>query len=662
MDNLLIFVKLNSSSEAVRPAIEYVKDSYLHHRGRFYYTSNLDTTTISDLLETRGIQQLTGCHIVFIEYRKVPEIFIKKLYIGNITRLEQEGNSYQIYYLVKNEVTSALVIDNFMKYSTLSIERDFEEDNHISIEDSAPLMRQLSYAVNRPQNITGEAVAYTPLPSEGQLSEFAQRNEYCHRCYNIFPPSETRGEFQRDYDRIVHSKAFRRMVDKAQIFTSSKGDHYRTRMTHTLCVSQIARSIATRLNMNVPLTEAIALGHDLGHTPFGHQGERTLNRMANIYADIGFKHNFQSLNVASVLEEEYVECFGLDLSLQTLEGMWKHTKIRKHAGDPLICNLKDFLPYDIPDTAIHELYIDDDFCSTIEGQIVFIADEIAQRSHDLDDALSAGLLNIESLLDILSLKKLHTLKQQIENLKQSMISAKERQHTFVSEDELLISRIASQVINYFINDVVNCFQKFLEDNVHEVDNLRRYFSVNFRVNRQLIGFSSEGNVLNDYLETIVKKQVINSSEVAAFDDKAERIVSKLFELYYDNPRLLHDGTLKRIFIEMRKRTDNVIHFQDGDIDLVNDEWSRIKKPEQSARFRDIREVFPETNFDEYKDFSEVLDALDPNSHEYMEIKQYCEKCINEYTEKKKILVRAICDFISGMTDTYAINEYRKLIC
>ena len=95
---------------------------------------------------------------------------------------------------------------------------------------------------------------------------------------------------------------------------------------------------------------------------------------------------------------------------------------------------------------------------------------------------------------------------------------------------------------------------------------------------------------------------------------------------------------------------------------MNDEWSRIKKPEQSARFRDIREVFPETNFDEYKDFSEVLDALDSNSHEYMEIKQYCEKCINEYTEKKKILVRAICDFISGMTDTYATNEYRKLIC
>ena len=662
MDNLLIFVKLNSSSEAVRSAIDYVKYSYAYHKERFYYTSNLDKATISDLLDARGTQQLTGCHIVFIEYRKVPEIFIKRLYIGKITRLEQGENSYQIYYLVTNKVTSALVIDNFMKYSTLSIERDFEEDNHISIEDSAPLMRQLSYAVNRPQNITGEAVAYTPLPSEGQLSEFAQRNEYCHRCYNIFRPSETRGEFQRDYDRIVHSKAFRRMVDKAQIFTSSKGDHYRTRMTHTLCVSQIARSIATRLNMNVPLTEAIALGHDLGHTPFGHQGERTLNRMANVYADIGFKHNFQSLNVASVLEEEYVECYGLDLSLQTLEGMWKHTKIRKYGNGPLICNLRDFLPHDIPDAAVDELYIENDFCSTIEGQIVCIADEIAQRSHDLDDALSAGLLNIESLLDILSLKKLHALKQQIENLKQSMIEAKEGQHAFVSEGELLVSRIASQVINYFINDVVRCFQQFLKTNVGEVDEVRRYFAIHFRVDRQLIGFSSEGNVLNDYLETIVKKQVINSSEVAAFDDKAERIVSKLFELYYDNPRLLHDGTLKRIFIEMRKRTENVIHFQDGDIDLVNDEWSRIKEPEQSARCRDIREVFPEINFEKYKSVSEVLKNIDGESSQYVEIEQYCEKCIHEYTEKKKVLVRAICDFISGMTDTYAINEYRKLIC
>lgn len=109
------------------------------------------------------------------------------------------------------------------------------------------------------------------------LHTLAQKNEYCRRQYNLRVPQENRGEFQRDYERIVHSKAFRRMVDKAQVFSASKGDYYRTRMTHSQAVAQIARGIATELNLNLCLTEAIALGHDLGHTPFGHQGERTLN-------------------------------------------------------------------------------------------------------------------------------------------------------------------------------------------------------------------------------------------------------------------------------------------------------------------------------------------------------------------------------------------------
>ena len=251
------------------------------------------------------------------------------------------------------------------------------------------------------------------------------------------------------------------MVDKAQIFTSSKGDHYRTRMTHTLCVAQIARSIASRLHMNVPLTEAIALGHDLGHTPFGHQGERTLDKMARDCANIGFKHNFQSLNVASVLEEEYIECSGLDLSVQVLEGMWKHTKIRKSPHDALICDLEGFLPYGISEEARNHLHPENSFCSTVEGQIVFIADEIAQRSHDLDDALSARLLTMDNVIEALSLKKLHTLKAQIEELKSSIYSAQKGQRMFVSERELLVSRVASQVINYFIDDVVKCFEDFL---------------------------------------------------------------------------------------------------------------------------------------------------------------------------------------------------------
>lgn len=662
MTNLLVFIKLNCSAGTVQHAINYVEESYNNQRERFYFTSGPDTQTIRDLLDSIETHQLTGYHIVFIEYRKTPEIFVKKLYAGKIMRHEQEGNTYQLYYQITDQITAPLVIDNFMKYSNLNIERDFKEDSHVSIEDSAPLMGQLLYAINRPRNISNETVSYPPLESDSRLSEFAQKNEYCYRLFNIFSPSETRSEYQRDFDRIVHCKAFRRMVDKAQIFTSSKGDHYRTRMTHTLCVAQISRSIASRLYMNVPLTEAIALGHDLGHTPFGHQGERTLDKMAKKFAGVGFKHNFQSLNVASVLEEEYIECSGLDLSVQTLEGMWKHTKIRKQSDGPLACNLKDFLPYDIFDEAVNYLYPENSFCSTIEGQIVFIADEIAQRSHDLDDALSAGLLSINNLMDTLSLKKLHALKEQIEILKQGMDNTKANHHVFVSEHELLISRIASQVINYFIDDVVICFENFLSDEPDKVTELRQYFGTHNRVDRQILHFSPEGQVLNDYLETIVTKQVINSPEVAAFDDKAKRVVSKLFELYYENPRLLHDGTLQRIFIEMRKRTDNVIHFQDGDIDLVNDEWQRIKEPEKAARFRDLREAFPNTDFREYESVLDFFNSIDQDRGEYTQVGDYIRKCSEEYTEKKKILIRSICDFISGMTDTYAVDEYRKLLC
>lgn len=188
MNNLLIFIKLNCSAPAVQPAINYVEDSCNNQHEHFYYTSDKDTQTIRDLLHSMNINDLVGYYVAFIEYRKAPEIFIKKLYIGKTTRLEQQGTSYQIHYLVTNEITSSLVIDNFMKYSNLNIERDFEEDSHISIEDSAPLMRQLLYAVNRPQNIVNRAIEYPNLEAEEDLSEFAQRNEYCLRFLTFFLP------------------------------------------------------------------------------------------------------------------------------------------------------------------------------------------------------------------------------------------------------------------------------------------------------------------------------------------------------------------------------------------------------------------------------------------------------------------------------------------
>ena len=686
MKDLTIFLKLNSSSARMAGPtgpIAFV-DASLQRRRAYYYlvSSDRDIQAVEDLQNSLESRDLTGCRIVFLVYRTVyhdeapaePSRYIQTLYVGRVTE-PFRGAEHKLHYQVASMIDSPLVIDNFMAFSNLRLDKDFEDSSYISIENSPALRRQLDYATEVPRNSVPpedtprEGEEGAPLPFFDPLSEFAQKNEYCRRLYSLFPASTTKSEFQRDYDRIVNCKAFRRMVDKAQIFTSSKGDHYRTRMTHTLCVTQIAREIASRLDMNVPLTEAIALGHDLGHTPFGHQGERTLNDLAQEKTEgaVRFKHNFQSLNVASVLEEEFIECSGLDLSVQTLEGMWKHTRTRRHPNrpeEPLICELTDFLPGGVSAGDVAALHPESGFCSTIEGQIVAIADEIAQRSHDLDDALSAGLLDVDKLLDALSLKKLRTLKSAIQRLKTDIQSAVGRQRVFISADELLASRISAEVISYFTEDVVAAFQRLLAGGEHQeaLAETRAYFAEYQRVDRPMIRFSEEGQALNDYLETIVTKQVINSPEVAAFDDKARRIVSQLFNLYYDNPRLLHEGTLQRVYIKMRQQTGNTIHFQEGDIGLVNEEWARIKSPDKAARLRDLRELFPGEDLSIYQDVSDFLARLDPGGQDFQQVQAYMLRCREEYTEKKNILVRAICDFISGMTDTYAVNEYRKLVC
>lgn len=662
MKNIVFIIKLNSNSQLLEKALLHAKESYENKEERFYYTTKNDTDIIRDFLKAKDSYDdpdITS-RIVFIDYINTCPLYVKKLYIGTLLRFEQSEVGYQLFYQISDIVDSVLVINNFLRFANLDIQNDFGENAHITIEDSSALIKQLSYSTNIPCNIAYSELDYKSLENEISLSHLAQKNHYCKRLYNALPESNSRGEFQRDYDRIVHSKAFRRMSDKAQIFTSSKGDHYRTRMTHTLCVAQIARGIAIRLNMNVPLTEAIALGHDLGHTPFGHQGERTLNEIVKPFGIQGFKHNYQSLKVATKLEEEYIEHSGLDLSVQALEGMWKHTKIRKKQSEPLICNIDDFIPNDISSEIQNMLYSDVDYCSTIEGQIVFIADEIAQRSHDLEDALSAGLLSIDNLLDMLSFKKLNELKQRIEIIITSINEAENNNRSFVSKQEMLYSRISSNVIKYFIDDVVKKFNDFVTTSSAELLEVNNYFEKHKCVDRQLISFTDEGKCLNGYLETIVTKQVINSAEVATFDDKASRITAKLFDLYYNNPRLLHDGTLQRVYIEMRRMTENVIHFQDGDISLVNKEWELIKNPSNAPSEEDKKHFLINHNLYKYDDVKKSIEAL--NKKERKILFEYVAKRQTEYNEKRKILVLSICDFIAGMTDTYAIDEYRKLIC
>lgn len=559
----------------------------------------------------------------------------------------------------------SIIINNFINCLEFDIPKAYEESKFVTCEISPALVKQMNELSGKVYEHEYPETSYDDLTTDKLLHRLAQRNGHCRRYYHLDKDDEGRAEFQRDHDKIVYSRAFRRMVDKAQIFTSSKGDHYRTRMTHTMVVKQIARSISVSLGLNQPLTEAIALGHDLGHTPFGHQGERTLNAIlsgdptyripamqAKRYNEDdafnwidygGFKHNYQSVRVAAVLEESYLEFDGLNLSYQVLEGMLKHTKLKPEIA------LKEFVEDNQYNEIAKHLHLDQPMCSTLEGQVVAIADEIAQRSHDIDDAFSAGLLSVDELQGYLSLDKFNDLYEKIkeictqsEELEEKGIYRKRTKKSgdctnvteyqsnteefgnirrlFVDRIDLLHTRISATIVSHFINDAI----------AQSKIAMKEYFSThtaelmqgNNCINDIVIKFSEDGQALCSYLEKIISRKVINSPEVALFDDKASKIVYELFCAYYNNPALLHDGPKRRIFIEFRKSGfQDVLDHREADPFTIRNEWKKI-----------TTKILKENSNDED----------------------------NNLYIKRKILVRAICDFIAGMTDSYAENEYRRI--
>ena len=211
-------------------------------------------------------------------------------------------------------------------------------------------------------------------------------------------PSPTRSEFQRDRDRIIHSTAFRRLQHKTQVFLSHEGRHFRNRLTHTLEVSQIARSIARALCLDEDLAEAVALSHDLGHTPFGHAGERALHRAMAPYG--GFDHNVQALRVVTLLENRYAEHDGLNLTWETLEGILKHNGPLLDAdGRPYGRYAEEGLPNGLDEIpAPADLRLESH--ASLEAQVAAVADDIAYNAHDIDDALRAGLVVLDDFRDV----------------------------------------------------------------------------------------------------------------------------------------------------------------------------------------------------------------------------------------------------------------------
>lgn len=311
------------------------------------------------------------------------------------------------------------------------------------------------------------------------------------------PVSQTRNDFQRDRDRIIHSTAFRRLEYKTQVFVNHEGDLFRTRLTHSLEVAQMARGIARTLNLHEDLTEAIALAHDLGHTPFGHAGQDALNACMKKFG--GFEHNLQSLRVVEKLELRYADFDGLNLTFETREGILKHCSITnaKQLGD------------------VGERFLNKTSPS-LEAQLTNYADEIAYNNHDVDDGLRSGLISIEQLEEVeLFAENLNLVKQ-----KYPKLDAKRLIHE-------TIRRMINQLVVDLCTHSANNIAKHQPQTIEDIRNIPA-----------LIGFSPAIAAKNLKLKQFLRNNLYHHYKVNRMSAKAERIVTDLFNVFFENPGLL----------------------------------------------------------------------------------------------------------------------------
>jgi dGTPase len=302
-----------------------------------------------------------------------------------------------------------------------------------------------------------------------------------------------RTSFQRDRDRILHTTAFRRLEYKTQVFINDEGDYYRTRLTHTLEVAQIGRSLARALGANEDLVESICLAHDLGHPPFGHSGEFALSRLMLDYG--GFDHNKQSLRIVTELEHRYIDFPGLNLTWEVLEGIVKHETEYDHS------DANEFNP---------------DLRGHVEAQICNAADELAYTAHDLDDGLRSGLINVDMLSGI-SLWEMTTDSLNWSN-----------SHL----DELDRHRIIRRLIGMEVTELVQATdQRLRESGVRSVDELQR-------LPYNVVGFSEDMHRRNRQLKDFLYSNLYRHYRVVRMAVKAERVISDLFDAYQSEPTML----------------------------------------------------------------------------------------------------------------------------
>ena len=321
--------------------------------------------------------------------------------------------------------------------------------------------------------------------------------------FKIEKKTTLRNDFQRDRDRIIHSTAFRRLKHKTQVFVNTSGDHFRTRITHSLEVSQIARTLSKFFNLNEDLSETLSLAHDLGHTPFGHAGEEALNDCMKNYG--GFDHNIQTLRIITILENRYYNFNGLNLTLETLDGLIKHngpvnnkTKFDTILGKNFFKNKIKFLDN-----------------TSLEGQIAAISDDIAYNSHDLEDGLKSNLFKLNDLKNIPVLNKI--------------ISKHRSKFTKYSAD-LIVRQIIRDIINEMVKDVIKTTEKNIKTN--KIKNLKEVYNSE----KKIVCFSYKMKRFDLEIKKFLKEKMYFHKNVKKKTNYGKKIIKKLFLIIIKNPK------------------------------------------------------------------------------------------------------------------------------
>lgn len=468
--------------------------------------------------------------------------------------------------------------------------------------------------------------------------------KFVQRYYSEdFSPEPYRTDFGRDRDRILYSKAFRRLKGKTQVFLSKGSDHLRTRLTHTLEVSQIARTIANNLRLDETLTEAIALGHDLGHTPFGHVGERTLNQIMNncdqlgdfqnemLENDKGFKHNWQGLRVVCELEKIYGK-IGLNLTNFTLWGIVNHSSLKSKACEYYLekDNFDCFLqrnprncsnsPEEGRNFGFYSKYIpfikieNASEAWSFEGYVVALADEIAQRHHDTEDAINLGIISQNELVERLDNNFSIYYSGNTQNAQVCRLLLTKLKNSTDSQE--FMPYLSKFIVNFYTNNLIEAtkenLSKFIQSN-HIFT--RRSFILNYPtlpLNEvsEVVSFCPGFMEKDEEFQKFLKNRILNSHIAQQMDGKGRFIIRRLFKAYLTNPRQLFDSTVISVF----KNYGGQFTSSD-DLDLQKIGFLREK-----------------------------IDSAKNKSNPKFQI----------------ALLRAICDNISGMTDEFAINQYKQL--